>query len=106
VGVKLMDHCEQGQFFAHLNEVSDVIADPITLTKKWDLFVNSKRVQYLSVILGLNKVERRLLKFGIWPFWHLKRSAGAGLLNLFTCESHRDVVVSLLSTEFGGKRKI
>jgi poly-gamma-glutamate synthesis protein (capsule biosynthesis protein) len=103
VGVRLMDHCEQGQFFAHLSELSAVIADPVALGEKWDLFVRSKRVQYFSSVLGLNKVERRLLRSGLWPFWRLKRSGGARLLNLFTCESHRDVMISLLSPEFSAR---
>jgi poly-gamma-glutamate synthesis protein (capsule biosynthesis protein) len=94
VGVRLMDHSEQVQFFAHISEVSAVVADPAKLMKEWVLFVRSKRVQYLSAVLGLNKIERRLLRIGVWPFWHLKRSNGAVLLNLFTCESHRDVMIS------------
>ena len=100
VGVKLMEQSEQRQFLNHIFEISSLLADPAELVKKWDLFVNSKRIQYLSAVLGLNKVERQLLKFGIWPSWRLKRSARAGLLNLFTCEAHRDVMISLLSSEF------
>jgi poly-gamma-glutamate synthesis protein (capsule biosynthesis protein) len=100
VGVRLMSHAEQGQFFAHLSEISSVIADPVALEEKWDRFVRSKRVQYLSSVLGLNRVERRLLRSGVWPFWRLRRSAGARLLNLFTCESHRDAMTSLLTSEF------
>jgi poly-gamma-glutamate synthesis protein (capsule biosynthesis protein) len=100
VGVRLMSHAEQGHFFAHLAEVSSVIADPVALEESWDRFVRSKRVQYLSSALGLTKVERRLLRSGLWPFWRLRRSAGAGLLNLFACESHRDVMTSLLTSEF------
>lgn len=99
-GVALMNHSEQREFFAHLSELAAVIADPAALRKEWDLFVRSKRIQYLSLILGLNRAERQMLRLGIGPFGRLGRSDGPGLLNLFTCESHRDLMISLLSSEF------
>jgi hypothetical protein len=100
-GVTLMDQGEKRQFLADVANLSKVIADPAELIEKWDQFVQSKREQYLSSLFNLSKVERKMLKSGVWPFWRLNRSDGARLLNLFACESHHNVVVSLLTTEFG-----
>lgn len=100
VGVTLMDQGERRRFLANLANLSMVISDSAMLAEKWDQFVLSKREQYLASVLNLSKVERKMLRFGIWPFWRLKRSDGLRLLNLFSCEAHQEVVVSLLSSEF------
>ena len=101
VGVTLMDQGEKRQFLAEVANLSKVIANPDELNEKWDQFVQSKREQYLNSLFNLSKVERKMLRSGIWPFWRFKRSDAIRLLNLFACESHHNVIVSLLSTEFG-----
>ena len=100
VGVTLMDQEERQLIFSDISNLSTIIADSTLLTKHWNQFVQSKREQYFNSLLNLSKVERKMLRFGIWPFWRLKRSNGSRLLNLFSCEAHHDLVVSLLSTEF------
>jgi poly-gamma-glutamate synthesis protein (capsule biosynthesis protein) len=105
VGVTLMDQSDQRRFLANIENLSMIIADSTMLAEKWNQFVQSKREQYFNSILNLSKAERKMLRFGIWPFWRLKRTDGIRLLNLFACEAHHNVVVSLLSTEFGGSER-
>jgi hypothetical protein len=101
VGVKPMDQAEQQFFFTDITNLSMIITDPTWLEEKWDQFVHSRRRQYYNTLLNLSKVERILLRSGVWPFWRLSRSEGIRMLNLFSCESHHNVIVSLLANEFG-----
>jgi len=100
IGITLMDERERQLFLNNVSNLSNIISCPEDLLQKWMAFVNSKQIFYLSMLLNLSKVERKLLQFGLWPFWRLKRSDGIRLLNLFTCESHQELIISLLSEKF------
>jgi poly-gamma-glutamate synthesis protein (capsule biosynthesis protein) len=97
--VRLMSDTEAARFLQGIAALSETIADEAALIQEWDRFCLSKQTQYLSTALSLTRVERRLLKAGIWPSWRLRRAQIPGLLNSFTCESHRDVTIAALQAE-------
>jgi poly-gamma-glutamate synthesis protein (capsule biosynthesis protein) len=84
---------------ADILSLSRTLADDEALKREWSLFCARRRTSYLSRILGLTKLEQAALKRGIWPFWRLSRSQLPTLLNLFTCEAHRETLTSVLEAE-------
>jgi poly-gamma-glutamate synthesis protein (capsule biosynthesis protein) len=98
-GVRGMSTEAARDFLSVIDGYSRVIADEGELHRSWEEFCRSKRAQYLSTVLCLTRVERRLLRIGIWPFWRANRQGILEMLNLFTCESHREVTADVLSGE-------
>jgi poly-gamma-glutamate synthesis protein (capsule biosynthesis protein) len=94
-----MSAADAERFMSEIARLSSVIADENALASAWEQFCKSKREEYISGILAMNRIERRLLRWGIWPFWRCGRTRVSGLLNLVTCESHRDVLTSVLMSE-------
>lgn len=98
-GIYKMGTPEADNFLCEINKLSEVIADESALASAWEQFCGARRVQYLSRILALSRIERRLLRWGIWPFWRCRRIQVKELLNLVSCESHRDVLISVMLSE-------
>ena len=92
-----------------MREAADVAADVLSLSRtiaaddalarEWNRFCARQRARYLSRILGLTRVERAALERGIWPFWRLPRGELPALLNLLTCEAHRETMIDVLESE-------
>jgi len=79
-----------------------VIQDPAALEEEWKKYCRSQEEKYYKIIfLTPRFIERIFLKLGINIFFKkLKRifpRERLRLLNIVRCESHRDVVISLLS---------
>jgi poly-gamma-glutamate capsule biosynthesis protein CapA/YwtB (metallophosphatase superfamily) len=80
-------------------ELSATIGDDEGLAKRWKEFCRMHRARTLGTVLGLSRVERRLVRHGVWPFWRLPRRRLPGLLNLVRCESHRERLITTLEIE-------
>jgi poly-gamma-glutamate synthesis protein (capsule biosynthesis protein) len=101
-GVRFMEGAEASSFLAELSRLSAMISDEAALNAEWVSFCGSRRGDYLSMVLSLNRVESKLLYWGVWPFWRIRRRRLAGLRNLFSCEAHRDAAMAVLSAELEG----
>lgn len=99
-GVQLMDDQNAHGFIEKVIGLSSIISDSNRLVSEWEKFCSSKHNVYISRILALNRIEQALFrKLRIWPFWRLRRNQIPTLLNLFDCESHRDVALATLYAE-------
>jgi poly-gamma-glutamate synthesis protein (capsule biosynthesis protein) len=87
-----------------LLSLSRTIAADDALAREWARFCARQRTRYLSRILGLTRLERAALQRGLWPFWRLRRAEVPGLLNLFTCEAHRETMIDVLESELAAPR--
>ena len=83
-------------FASHLERLSTIIASDAGLEREWRQFVSTRRLSYVSTLLGLSRFERRLVKLGIWPVWRVRRSGIPALLNILRCESHREALLTIL----------
>jgi hypothetical protein len=52
--------------------------------------------QCLSRVFCLSRGKRGLLEAGLRPFRRVRRDRLPGLINLYQCEAHREVVVQVL----------
>lgn len=98
-GLQRMTSIDAEHFFSEIAALSATVSDEKALQASWEQFCQSQRFSYLSGLFSLNKLERRLLRWGLWPFLRYQHSQVGRLLNLIRCESHRDVIISLLTSE-------
>jgi hypothetical protein len=75
------------------------VADPAALEAAWRRFCRSRRPYVLASALGLTRVERRLLRAGVWPWWRLPRRREPELYDMVACDSHREVLETLLEED-------
>jgi len=95
-GVHRMNETEDAAFLNDIERLSRIITEESALTREWEKFCEERRLYYLSSALSLTRIERKLLKMGLWPFWRLRRQGLRNLLNFYTCESHRASTVAAL----------
>lgn len=98
-GLQLMDKCGATGFLEKIEQYSNTIQDSDLLRNKWLSFCKSQKVNYLSRLLFLNRVQRQLLKRNLLPQFFLKKKRLITLLNLFRCQAHKDVTTELLKSE-------
>lgn len=99
VGLSLMDSEDKSTFLAQIAEHSSVIQNDDLLKKKWDSFCKGKKYRYLSIILTLNRMQRIMLRKGIFTRTFFKYTKLLQLLNMLRCDSHRDVAMHTLQNE-------
>jgi poly-gamma-glutamate synthesis protein (capsule biosynthesis protein) len=97
--VSQMDPEEAEAFLSAVSRLSRVISSQTQLASEWDKFCRSRRAEYLSLTLSLSYPELVLFQKGVWPFWRVPRRGLDGLLNLLTCEAHREVAMRILQDE-------
>ena len=90
---------EAASFLRDLEVAAEVVADEQRLLAAWKDFCRSERPYYLYAVLGLSRVERKMLRLGLWPAWRRRRARIPELLGLLTCESHREAVEQILLEE-------
>ena len=95
-GLQLMDEDESTKFLKKIEGCSNIIQDSDLLKNKWLSFCKSQEVNYLSMLLSLNLIKRQLLKRNLLPKFFLKKKRFITLLNIFRCETHRDVTIEML----------
>lgn len=96
-GLRLMDETESSVFLGNIEQYCNIIQDSNLLDSEWRSFCESQKIDYLGRLLSLNTIQKRMLKKNILPKLFLKKKHHATLLNLFRCESHRDVMIESLS---------
>lgn len=97
--VEAMDPGEMLAFSRHLKGLSATISRPAELDSAWQMLCVARRSYYLSRALGLSRLERRLARLGVWPFWRMRRRRVAAWLNVIECESHAEAMKTILRGE-------
>lgn len=98
-GLELMKDDEKNKFLIKIQEYSNIIRDPYLLEKKWNEFCDSRKVDYLSRMLLLNKLQRKMLKKGIFTNLIIRKKRLLQLLNIIRCEAHRNIMIEVLENE-------
>ena len=97
--IRILAGSEAEEFAESLRRLNARVADAESLTDEWRQFVLSRRRQYLATALGLSRPERLAVRLGLWPGWRLPRRLIPELLDVFSCESHNEAMVEVLTTE-------
>ncbi len=99
VGVLWPGREKELAFAARLRHGAQILAEPELLESAWVAHCCRERRHYLYMALGLTRPERRLLRTGVWPRWRRRRTRVPELLNLLTCDSHREALETILRRE-------
>ncbi len=99
-----LSQSEEMEMRNRFDRYCSVIKDPIALYEEWKKYCKSQEYKYYKIIFLIPKIiERILLKLHLNSLViKLKRIYPRELLrllNIIRCESHRDVVISLLDQE-------
>lgn len=97
VGIHLMEGVEKEDFLSHLTNLNKIIADDSRLELEFRKFIRSKKKQYLHFMEPYtNRWIHGLYGRKIIPSCYSKKKKRL-LLNLIRCESHRDIILNILS---------
>jgi hypothetical protein len=88
-------------FEEELAKNSGIVSNGVDLAAEFSRFCRSEREYRLAALLGLNRVERRLVRWGVHPWWRIRRSAYLSILGTIQCESNREAAVEILRQELG-----
>ncbi|MFA4964885.1 MAG: CapA family protein [Thermoleophilia bacterium] len=98
--VEAMPPDEAEELAARLRERSAALADASTLEREWERFCGEQRPRLLAALLGMTRLERRLVRLlGIWPRWRMRPDRVAALLTLLATESYSQAAMTTLKEE-------
>ena len=97
MGIKLMNEEEEKLCMAKIKELNNIIGDDHLLERAFENFIKSKEKQYSHFLEPYtNKYLHWLFGRKIIPSFYSNKKKKL-LLNLIRCESHRDIILNLLS---------
>lgn len=100
-GIKHMVGEEKALFLQEIERLSLVIADARQLEQEWRTFCRSQQLDYMCNLFYRSSFERKLFRrFPLLLSRWLTRDRAALVLNLLRCESHREILIEILSREY------
>jgi len=96
-GARRMAPKEEESFLNDLETRSRLILDDGFVCDTWRAFCASKRDTYLSTLRGHRRLVRALNKLTHFTNWQYSRDALTTLENVVRCESHLEVLNTILS---------
>jgi len=100
IGVRFMTANEEKDFRRDLQERCRLLENSDYVEQSWISFCESRRNNYLSKLLGHNRLFRHLNRRGhLVKYMYTKKSLTA-LHNIIRCEAHKNVVLTILDREF------
>lgn len=98
-GVTLMNENETDTFHQKIKELNHIIGDNDLLEQAFNTMISARKKEFLTSIEPYeNKYLRFLFRKGLIPSFFSKKKKRR-LLNTIRCESHRDVLLKVLSHE-------
>jgi poly-gamma-glutamate capsule biosynthesis protein CapA/YwtB (metallophosphatase superfamily) len=97
-GVRSMPEPRATQFMAEIEERSARLGDAAFVQREWDGFCEQQREYYLRRLGSPNRAFRALDRLTRYTrFFYSRAPLRAEHLNLVRCESHREVLINILS---------
>jgi len=98
--LELLTNEERVIFDAKISELNDVIADDGLFAIAWRNYVETQKKPYTAALLIQNRYLRELVSRGYLPeFYFHSRQHKTLLLNLLRCETHRELMIDVLSNK-------
>jgi poly-gamma-glutamate capsule biosynthesis protein CapA/YwtB (metallophosphatase superfamily) len=99
--VRLFDKDEKLKFDEKISELNKTIADEQLLAAAWKAYLKTQEISYKGSLYIQNKYVRELIRRSILPpvFMHSKEHSLI-LLNLLRCETHREILIDVLTDKF------
>jgi len=95
-GTKRMKSKEEHSFLQGIKERCDAVKDDSFLEAQWLEYCRRRKSGYLSRIYGLNYFLVKLIYRNLFARFFLDKASLARLQNTISCESHREVLETLL----------
>ena len=101
-GEKLAQPPLRDEVLAALERDSEKLADEALIRSGWEAFCKKHAAEYLPMQFGwgLNMMRANRLLKGKLVELFVKKSSRRNAMNLIRCDAHREVVTTLLETEF------
>jgi poly-gamma-glutamate synthesis protein (capsule biosynthesis protein) len=96
-GARRMAKDQEAQFRQSLNEKSKAIQDDTFVQAQWLRFCEEQKHDYLSGLLGHNRILRNLNRRGWLTRWLYGSRALLGVRNLVCCETHREALETIFN---------
>ncbi|MBN2693523.1 CapA family protein [bacterium] len=94
--IKLLKNEDKNLFLNSIYNINKVIFDENLLLKEWNLFIESKKKEYLQYsLIPQNFLRRVVNKLNLIKYFSLKMQKLL-LLNLIRCESHHELLKDVL----------
>lgn len=101
----LLNDEEKVLFFNQIADLNKTITDDNLFTQKWEKYLSSQDLNYISMVTIQNKYLRAAVNKKLLPYYPLhSREHLLLLLNLLRCETHREITVDILSKKLEHER--
>ena len=98
--LNLLNKKQKEVFFKKIFELNNLIIDDSMFQKSWRQYLKTQKVIYKSDLFVKNSYLRALMLKGFFPkFYWASKSRKTNLLNLYRCETHREILIDILSEE-------
>ncbi|MHC1729919.1 MAG: CapA family protein [Syntrophobacteraceae bacterium] len=98
-GLRTLSQVETAGVRDTMTRLSQSISHAHLLEAAWESFCRERESHYVSRIFCMNRFESILYRKGIRPFWRLNKAHTMYMLNFLRCESHRELLITLLSLD-------
>lgn len=100
--LELMEGNDKQAFEAKIKELNTIISDDTLFFQSWNTYITTQIKSYKSLALIKNKYLRAVLSKGLLPFINISsKKRKALLLNLYRCESHKEIMIDVFKKEIG-----
>ena len=98
--LNLLTKQQKEVFLKKIFELNKLIINDSIFHKSWKQYLKTQKVIYKSDLFVKNTYLRALILKGFFPkFYWSSKSRKTNLLNLFRCETHREILINILSDE-------
>lgn len=99
-GVKKFSERDEKEFVSTITQRSEAILEINFVKERWDDFCNNQSHYYLSKLLGHSRPLKRLNRNGLLTRMLYSKSSLLTVKNVVTCESHREVLETILTKKW------
>lgn len=100
VALKLMEGNAKEEFDTRIKELNTIIKEDTLFYNSWDAYIKTQAKSYKGLLFLDNMYLRALVQKGMLPLPILKsKNRKALLLNLYRCETHREIMMEVLKKE-------
>jgi len=96
-GARRMERAQEQQFRRSLEEKSNAVKDDAVVEAQWLRFCEENKHDYLSCLLGHNRVLRKLNAQGLLVKLIYAREPLLRLRNVVRCENHREAIETIFN---------
>ncbi|MFN4764643.1 CapA family protein [Gillisia sp. Q332] len=99
IGIRKMNQTEALDFFKKIEEKNSKIVEPEYVIQQWNDLSLQLQPIYLSVLNGNGSLLRKFNEYFPWLNWIYSGKRKNTLQNIINCETHREMVITILKNK-------